>query len=83
LADAQEKFSEVVCGGLGRDTLVYREQAEVLEEAKDAIAQTNGRRLILSTGCVVPVIASHGNIMAARRSVEHPHYSKQKEGGKV
>jgi len=59
----------VVCGGLGRDTLVYREQVEIQEEAKDAIAQTNGRRLILSTGCVVPVIASHGNIMAARRSV--------------
>ena len=82
------KTSEVspgfaVCGGLGRDTLVYREQAQVLEEAQDAIAQTNGQRLILSTGCVVPVIASHGNIMTARQSVEHPHYSKQEEGGKV
>lgn len=62
----------VVCGGLGRDTLVYREQAEIREEAGDAIAQTKGQRLILSTGCVVPVIASHGNIMAARRSVESP-----------
>jgi len=26
--------------------------------------------LILSTGCVVPVIASHVNLMAARMSVE-------------
>jgi len=69
------KTSEVstglaVCGGLGRDTLVYRDQAEVRREARDAFAQTKGQRLILSTGCVVPVIAPHGNIMAARKSVE-------------
>jgi len=70
LAEAQKLFVGTVCGGLGRDTLVYREQAEVREEARDAIAQTNGQRLILSTGCVVPVIASHGNLMAARRSVD-------------
>jgi len=70
LVEAQQAFAGIVCGGLGRDTLVYREQAEVREEAQDAIAQTNGQRLILSTGCVVPVIASHGNIMAARKSVE-------------
>jgi len=70
LAEAQQRFSGTVCGGLGRDTLVYREQAQIQEEALDAITQTNGKRLILSTGCVVPVIASHGNIMAARKSVE-------------
>jgi len=58
-----------VCGGLGRDTLVYREQAEVRNEAQDAIKQTKGQRFILSTGCVVPVIASHGNILAARNSL--------------
>jgi len=59
-----------VCGGLRQDTLVYRNRDEVRREARDAIAQTQGRRLILSTGCVVPVIAPHGNIMAARKSVE-------------
>jgi len=67
-SEVSTKFT--VCGGLGRDTLVYREQTQIREEAQDAIAQTNGLRLILSTGCVVPVIASHGNIMAARKSVE-------------
>jgi len=69
LAEAQKIFTGTVCGGLRQDTLVYRDQAEVREEAQDAIAQTDGQRLILSTGCVVPVIASHGNLMAARRSV--------------
>jgi len=70
LAEAQKLYSGTVCGGLGRDTLVYRDQAAVKEEARDALAQTNGQRLILSTGCVVPVIASHGNLMAARMGVE-------------
>jgi uroporphyrinogen decarboxylase len=71
LAEAiQASTGFAVCGGLGRDTLVYREQAEVRAEARDAFAQTKSQRLILSTGCVVPVIASHGNIMAARKSVD-------------
>lgn len=81
LAEAQQIFGGTVCGGLGRDTLVYREQAEVLKEARDAIAQTEGRHLILSTGCVVPVIASHGNIMAARKSVELPSLFGREAGG--
>lgn len=70
LAEAQTLFSGVVCGGMRQDTLVYRNQAEVQEEAADAIQQTNGKRFLLGTGCVVPVIASHGNISAARKIVE-------------
>lgn len=70
LADAQKEFAGVVCGGLRQVTLVYRGQAEVRDEAADAIEQTHGKQFILSTGCVVPVIASHGNLMAARKSVE-------------
>ena len=72
LAEAQKTFSGTVCGGLRQDTLVYRDQNVVWEEAVDAIGQTNGQRFILSTGCVVPVIASHGNLMAARKSVDSP-----------
>jgi uroporphyrinogen decarboxylase len=70
LSKAQELFDGVVCGGMRQDTLVYRNQAEVEEEAADAIQQTGRERFILGTGCVVPVIASHGNILAARKSVE-------------
>jgi uroporphyrinogen decarboxylase len=68
LAEAQKGYHGVVCGGMRQDTLVYGDQAEVRNEAADAIQQTNGKRFILGTGCVVPVIASHGNIMAARES---------------
>jgi len=70
LAEAQELFAGVTCGGMRQDTLVYRDQTEVRREAADAIQQTNGQRFILGTGCVVPVIAAHGNISAARKSVE-------------
>jgi len=53
-----------------QDSLVYQDSAQVRKEAGDAIRQTDGKRFILGTGCVVPVIASHGNILAARQSVE-------------
>lgn len=70
LSEGQKLFSGAVCGGMRQDTLVYGNQAEVQKEAQEAIKQTHGQRFILGTGCVVPVIASHGNIMTARRSVE-------------
>lgn len=66
LAEAQKQFNGVVCGGMRQDTLVYGNQAEVQKEAADALQQTDGKRFILGTGCVVPVIAPHGNLMAAR-----------------
>ncbi len=70
LAEAQKRFPGVVCGGMRQDTLVYQDGAQVRKEAVDAIQQTKGKRFILGTGCVVPVIASHGNMLAARKSVE-------------
>ncbi len=70
LTEAQNLFDGVMCGGMRQDTLVYEDQSKVKEEAADAIQQTGGKRFILGTGCVVPVIASHGNLLAARKSVE-------------
>jgi len=70
LTEAQKLFAGVLCGGMRQDTLVYEGASEVQSEAADAMDQTRGKRFILGTGCVVPVIASHGNILAARKSVE-------------
>lgn len=70
LAEAQKRFTGVVCGGLRRETVVLGTPAEVREEAAEAIRQTKGRRFILGTGCVVPIIAPHGNILTARQVVE-------------
>jgi uroporphyrinogen decarboxylase len=70
LTEAKSLFNGVMCGGMRQDTLIYRERQEVQKEAADAIQQTGGKRFLLGTGCVVPIIASHGNILAARKSVE-------------
>jgi uroporphyrinogen decarboxylase len=70
LADGQNRFNGVVCGGLKRETVVLGTQAEVLAEINDARHQTRDRRFLLGTGCVVPIIAPYGNIMAVRQSVE-------------
>jgi len=66
LAQAQKTFKGVLCGGLTRETLVYKTAQDVRKEKEDAVRQTAGQRLIVSTGCVVPIIAPHGNIMAAK-----------------
>ncbi len=71
LSEAQKRFSGVVCGGLQRwDTMVLGTSDAVSREVGEAIRSTEGIRFILGTGCVLPVIAPYGNIMAARRAVE-------------
>lgn len=71
LAEAQQKFSGVVCGGLRQwETMVLGTPEQVRAEAIDAIQSTNGHRFILGTGCVLPTTAPRGNILAARRAIE-------------
>ncbi|MCE1254467.1 MAG: uroporphyrinogen decarboxylase [Anaerolineae bacterium] len=66
LAEAQKKYKGTVCGGLKQwETMAYGTSEDVKLEAADAIQSTSGRRFILGTGCVMPVIAPYGNIMAA------------------
>jgi uroporphyrinogen decarboxylase len=71
LRRGQDHFPGAVCGGLQREkTMVLGTPDEVYAEARDAIEATGGERFILGTGCVVPIIAPRGNILAARQSVE-------------
>jgi uroporphyrinogen decarboxylase len=71
LAEARQKFTGALCGGLRRqETMVLGYPEQVQAEARDAIQQTGGRGLILGTGCVMPTIVPRGNIIAARKSVE-------------
>jgi uroporphyrinogen decarboxylase len=72
LKEAQAQSPSVVCGGLRRwDTMVLGTREQVTAEVQDAVQQTLGQHFILGTGCVLPTIAPHGNIMAARRSIEN------------
>lgn len=71
LDDGKQLSDHVVCGGLQREkTMVLGTPESVEKEAREAIQVTDGKRFILGTGCVVPIIAPYGNIMAARKSVE-------------
>jgi uroporphyrinogen decarboxylase len=70
LAEGQERYSGVVCGGLKRErTMVLGTPEAVEAEARAAIEATSGERFILGTGCVVPITAPRANLMAARMSV--------------
>lgn len=71
LRGGQALFNGTVTGGLRQwETLVLGTPEKVREEGLDAIRATDGLRFILGTGCVVPVIAPYGNILAARKLVE-------------
>jgi uroporphyrinogen decarboxylase len=50
--------------------MAYGRPENVRNEAADALKQTQGKRFILGTGCVLPIIAPHSNIMAAIESVD-------------
>lgn len=70
LSTSSQSASMVCCGGISQNTIVFGDASQVQKEAADAIRQTGGHRFMLGTGCVMPVIAPLGNILAARQSVE-------------
>ncbi len=71
LGEAQALFPGVVCGGLRQwETMVLGTPAQVRGEGLDALQQTQGKRFILGTGCVLPTTAPLGNILAARQVVD-------------
>jgi len=70
LSDALTRTHAALCGGLRRETIVFGTQTDIQTEISNAIQQTHGTRLVLGTGCVVPIIAPHGNLLTARTSVE-------------
>jgi uroporphyrinogen-III decarboxylase len=64
-------FDGVVCGGLSRWQHVhYGTPTTVRDQARQAISQVNGRRFILSTGCVTMISSPLSNIHAVREVVE-------------
>ncbi len=71
LAEAHQKYSGTLCGGLRRiESVELGTPANIIAEAQDAIQQTDGTRFILGTGCVTPIKAPYGNLMTAREVVE-------------
>lgn len=73
LREGQAHVRGAVLGGLRQwETMVRGTPAEVRHEAQEAVLQTGGRRFILGTGCVVPIVAPWANLRAARAAVKTP-----------
>lgn len=71
LAEALPRTHMAVCGGLRQwATMVRGTPDTVRAEALTALAATHGRRFILGTGCVTPIVAPTCNLRAARHVVE-------------
>jgi uroporphyrinogen decarboxylase len=71
LAQGQKRWAGAVCGGLRQwDTLVRGTPYDVRREARIALKATGGTRVIISTGCVAPIITPVANLHAARLAVE-------------
>jgi uroporphyrinogen decarboxylase len=69
LADGLKQVAGAVSGGVSRWTMYQESPAGTLAEVEDAINQTNGRRLVLGTGCVIMTNTPLRNIRALRESV--------------
>jgi uroporphyrinogen decarboxylase len=78
---AGKTWRGTLCGGLSRQTLVFGTAAEVRNEAAEAFSSPVMKRLLLSTGCVVPIIAPHGNLLAASRSAYTQDVAGQPRAG--
>jgi uroporphyrinogen decarboxylase len=70
LAEGARHFPGLVVGGLSQRDLVEGTPASVRALAHEAITQMSGRRVCLSTGCVMPTVTPWGNIRALRTAVD-------------
>ena len=66
LDEGLDQIKGAASGGIDHWTLHTDSPAGLLAEAEDALEQTNGRRLLLGTGCVIMVTTPTRNIRALR-----------------
>lgn len=65
-----EQFSGAASGGISQYTMHTGTPEDVVAQAIDAVAQTDGRRLMLGTGCVIMTNTPLRNIRALRDFAE-------------
>ncbi len=70
LVEGARRFPGMVVGGLSQRDIVEGSPATVQSLAQQAIEALGGRRVCLSTGCVMPTTAPWGNIRALRAAVD-------------
>jgi len=69
LDEGQRRSGRCVCGGLDERRIAARTPVDAAEEARDAIARTGGRRVIVAPGCVIPVATPPATIRAVVAAV--------------
>jgi uroporphyrinogen decarboxylase len=69
LRDGLQQFRGAASGGVDHWSLHQESPGQATAEAKDAMLQTNGRRLLLGTGCVAMTTTPLRNIRALREAV--------------
>ena len=71
LAEGLASWGGAVCGGIRQEeTLMAGDPDTIRAESKQAIEATGGKRFILGTGCVAPIVTPFGNLKAVRQVVE-------------
>jgi uroporphyrinogen decarboxylase len=70
LGEGLQRFSGAASGGVSRDTMHLGTSGDVRAEARAAVEETGGRRLLLGTGCVIMTNTPRSNIRALRAFVE-------------
>jgi uroporphyrinogen decarboxylase len=71
LGEGQKRIQGAVCGGLEHwEDLLRGTPDQITAQVQDAIRQTNGQRVIISSGCVAPTNAPFSNLRAVRAAVE-------------
>jgi uroporphyrinogen decarboxylase len=71
LREGVNRFPGSLVGGLRQwETMLRGTPDQVRSEVHTAMEETNGRRLVIGTGCVTPITSPLGNIRAAREAVE-------------
>jgi uroporphyrinogen decarboxylase len=70
-ASPQGAEGGAACGGIARwATLVRGTPDDVRREVRQALHATQGRRLIVSTGCVTPIVTPIANLHAVKEGVK-------------
>jgi uroporphyrinogen decarboxylase len=71
LPDGARIFPGVLMGGVEQyKTLRFGQPEEVAAQVRDALAQMNSQRLIVTPGCTYHMDVPHANLMALRKAVE-------------
>lgn len=70
LRQAKDRFQGVLVGGIERLEIAQGPADQVRAQARDAIEQTGGRRLVVAPSCVIPTNTPEENIRAVIAEVQ-------------